>query len=77
LVRPEVYRRLSAMVSFLQSWTTTEEGALAGDAAIGPGSKGTEDVEGEVGLLPTGSDNDRVILRWLATMRKVAGRKME
>jgi hypothetical protein len=73
VVRPEEYQRQSVMTSFLQSWTTAEEGALTGDVAVGPGSKGTKDVEGEMGLLPTCSDGDGVILRWPAMVSKVAG----
>jgi hypothetical protein len=64
-------------MSFLRSWTMAEEGALAGDVAVGPGLKGTKDVEGEVGLLPTNSDGDGVILRWPAMVSKVAGDKTE
>jgi hypothetical protein len=36
-----------------------------------------EDVEGELGLLPTGSNSDGMILRWLAMASKVAGGKAE
>jgi hypothetical protein len=36
-----------------------------------------EDVEGELGLLPTGSNSDEMILWWLAMASKVAGGKAE
>jgi hypothetical protein len=51
--------------SFLRSWMAAEEGALVGDVTISLSSKGTEDVEGEVGLLPISSDGDGVIFWWL------------
>jgi hypothetical protein len=61
VVRPKEYQRLS----------------LAGDVAVDLDSKGTMDVEVEVGLLPTGSDGDGVILRWWMMARKVSFSKAE
>jgi hypothetical protein len=42
----------------LQSQTATEEEACASDVAVGLGLRRVEDIEGEVGLLPSGSDGD-------------------
>jgi hypothetical protein len=58
VVRPEEHRRWLVMESFLRSWTAAEEGARAGDVAVGSGSTGVEDVEEKMGLLPTGWDDD-------------------
>jgi hypothetical protein len=77
VVRPKEYQRLSATVSFLQSWMEVEEVSLAGDVAVDLDSKGTMDVEVEVGLLPTGSDGDGVILRWWMMASKVSFSKAE